>query len=122
MLGLEPMWGLRIVADPAAIERATFPDEAILLRVAPDEVIALRTRTVEIDDPHAIVEEEVGLVGVYGPPDVFLPHIEWQMPRDGSPAQGAVAGVPAKVFRDDDGDIWAVTHGAYAADLMARLR
>ncbi len=122
MPGVEPLRGLRIVADPAAIEDAAFPDEAILLRVAPDEVIALKVDALDLADPHAIVEAELGLVGVYGPPAELLPHIEWRLPDDGSPTQGAVAGVPAKVFRDDDGDIWAVIHAAYAAELLGRLR
>ena len=56
-------------------------------------------------------------------------HVEWPLPSERPAlAQGAVAGVPAKVFLPDGiggagaGDVLLLTATAYADELMDRLR
>jgi hypothetical protein len=51
----------RIVAMPAALDAATWPAEALVLRFAPDEVfITPPPAQVSLADPHAIVIAEGG--------------------------------------------------------------
>lgn len=125
--------GLRVVADPAAIDGARWssdPDESgqgqagvVLLRFAPDEAFAIGARRVELDDEHAIVTEERGFVA-WRPSvqaaSAIQRHTEW---RTGGEQldQGAVAGVPVKLVGDADHPIHVVTHAAYAAELAERL-
>ena len=103
MPALEPLPGLRVVADPAAL------DARALAR--PDDVDrpALRARTtrsrsaptgVEVDDPDAIVEPEAGFVGAWlAGRAVVARHIEWPLPTERPAlAQGSIAGVPAKLW------------------------
>ena len=131
MLALEPLHGLRVVADPAALDRVSWRGDldVTVLRLAPDEALAIGARSVEIDDAHAIVEEEAGFVGVWLTAEEFeasvLPHIEWPLPADDerpAVAQGAIAGVPAKLWLRTTGGALLVTQAAYADELAGRLR
>jgi hypothetical protein len=126
--------GVHVVASPDAIDTASWqrppaaPDdfEPLLLRVAPDEVLAIGATGVHIDDPDAIAEPEVGYVALMFPVDEFfevvLPRIEWRAP-DERPAftQGSVAGVPAKVYLDSIGAATVFVLAAYLDDLLPRL-
>jgi hypothetical protein len=137
---LERLAGLRVVADPAALHSAGWQGQDVtVLRFAPDDAFGLGALTVTLDDEHAIVEAEVGYVGVWLPLDQVLPHLEWPLPSARPVlAQGAVAGVPAKVWlpgRDAGrdvrgegqgagrgaGDVLLLTAAAYAAELAERL-
>ena len=131
MLAPEPLRGVRVVADPAALDAlaAGVPPGATLLRFAPDEALLIDAGLDEIRvaDPHAIVEPEAGFVAITLDLDVVARHTDWHLPEarlDGStqPAQGAIAGIPAKLVRRPDGRATIVTHGAYVADLVERLR
>jgi hypothetical protein len=120
---LEGRPGLRVVADPAALDAAHWAGhEVLVLRLAPDEALGLGATGVEVDDPHAIVEVEAGFAT--GLVDVarVVAHIEWSLPA-GRPtlAQGAIAGVPARLWLTED-RATLVVHAAYAADLQDRLR
>jgi hypothetical protein len=127
---LEPLHGLRVVADPEALDRASWRGDldVTVIRVAPDEALAVGARSVEIDDPHAIVVDEGGFVGAWLTAEEFeawvLPHIEWPLPADERPtvAQGSIAGVPAKLWLRATGGALLVAQAAYADELTGRLR
>ena len=77
---------------------------------------------VELDDEHAIVEEERGLVGAWCPFDAIRPQTEWAPPlQRPALAQGLVAGIPVKVWLPDAGDVLLVVAAAHADVLAERL-
>ena len=125
---LERLHGLRVVADPASLDRATWAGDGhgdvTVLRLAPDDAFAIGAASVDIDDEHAIVEAEVGFVGAWVDLAVVTPHIEWTPPTDRPAlAQGSIAGVPAKLWLPaDDGTAFLVIAAAYADELSERLR
>jgi hypothetical protein len=121
---LDRLRGLRVVADPPALDTARWHGEAVtLLRFAPDDAFALGADTVEVDDEHAIVEPEAGFVGAWVAVEDVERHLEWPLPTERPAlAQGFVATVPAKVWLPDDGEALLVTAAAYAAELEGRLR
>jgi hypothetical protein len=129
---LEPLRGLRVVADPVALDIARWVGtEVIVLRFAPDDALAIGATGVDLADPHAIVEPDAGFAGAWLPLDEVARHIEWPLPPERPAlAQGAVAGVPAKVFLPDGigiggggvGDVLLLTATAYADELTDRLR
>jgi hypothetical protein len=126
--------GMRVVAAPEAIDRAVWHDagpgpdefEPLILRFAPDDAFAIGATGVEVDDPHAIVEPEVGYMALMFPADEFVdavvPHLEWPAPIE-RPAfeQGAIAGVPAKLYLDSTGAAIVLVLASYLDDLMDRL-
>lgn len=126
--------GLHVVASPEAIDGATWRDdgpgpdefEPLVLRLAPDDALAVGATDVEIDDPHAIVEREVGYMALMFPADEFVdsvvPHLEWPPPTERPAfAQGAIAGVPAKLYIDSTGAAIVFVLAAYIDDLLSRL-
>ena len=127
---LEPLSGLRVVADPVALDAASWVGaDVIVLRLAPDDALAIGATTVDLADPHAIVELEAGFSGAWLALDDVAGHVEWPLPAERPAlAQGAVAGVPAKVFLPDGagarhvGDVLLLTATAYADELTERLR
>ena len=127
MLALEPLAGLRVVAQPGALDAATWEGDApiAVLRVAPDEALAIGAAGVEVADEHAIVEPEPGFSAARldsAGLEKVLAHVEFRLPADRPAlAQGKVAGVPAKLLLDEDGAL-LVVQTAYVADLEARLR
>ncbi|HEY8845496.1 MAG TPA: hypothetical protein VIM24_02460 [Candidatus Limnocylindrales bacterium] len=129
MLALEPLRALRVVADPHALDRASWRGDldVTVLRLAPDDALAVGARSVEIDDEHAIIEEEAGFVGVWLTAEEFemsiLPRIEWPLPADRpAVAQGSIAGVPSKLWLRVTGGALLLTQAAYADELARRLR
>ncbi len=125
---LEPLSGLRVVADAAALDAARWVgDDVIVLRFAPDDALALGARGVDLADEHAIVEAEVGFAGAWLPLEVVLRHVEWPLPADRpAVAQGSIAGVPGKVWLPGepagDGTVLVLTALAYADELAGRFR
>jgi hypothetical protein len=122
---LDRLDGLRVVADPAALDSARWQGAAgiTVLRLAPDDAFAIGATTVEIDDEHAIVESEPGFAGAWLPVEAIAHHTEWPLPVERpAVAQGAVAQVPARVWLPDDGDALLITAAAYADELASRLR
>jgi hypothetical protein len=127
--------GVRVVASPEAIDRATWEDngpgpdefEPLILRFAPDEAFAVGATGVQIADPDAIVEPETGYLALMLPVDEFvdfvLPRIEWPAPNT-RPAftQGSIAGVPAKLYIDTTGAATVFVLAAYLDDLLPRLQ
>lgn len=124
MRALETLPGLRVIADPAALDAARWDGHDVsVLRFAPDDAFAIGARSVEVDDADAIVESEAGYVGAWLPVDAVLPHIEWSLPTERPAlAQGSIANVPAKLWLPGDGDALLVTAAAYANELAGRLR
>ena len=124
MPALEPLRGLRVVADPAALDAARWQgDDVTVLRFAPDDVLAIGATNVDIDDEYAIVESEVGYAGAWLSIEDVAPHIDWSLPAERPAfAQGFVATVPAKLWLPDDGHALLLTPTAYADELAGRLR
>ena len=124
MPALDRLRGLRVVADPAALDGARWQGDGIMiLRLAPDDAFAIGATGVDVDDVHAIIETEPGFAGAWLPVDAVAHHIEWSLPTSRPAlAQGAVAQVPARVWLPDDGDALLITAAAYADELTSRLR
>ena len=125
MLALDRLHGLRVVADPAALDAARWhgTHDVTVLRLAPDDAFAIGADAVDIDDEHAIIEQEAGFAGAWLPVKAIAHHLEWSLPPERPAlAQGAVAQVPARVWLPDDGDALLVTAAAYADELAGRLR
>jgi hypothetical protein len=129
---LEPVQGVRVVATPEALDRAVWNprDVTLVWRFAPDEAYGWRAgapeTSVQVDDPHAIIELEHGFCGAYlMPADTaqLQDHSDFLWPTE-RPAivQGKIAGVPVKVWLADfeRGDCLLV-HAAYATELKDRL-
>jgi hypothetical protein len=119
---LERLRGLRVIADPAALDAARWSgDDVTVLRSAPDEAFGLGSHRVEIDDEHAIVADEAGFVGARCALGEVRDHIEWPLPpARPTLAQGSIAGVPARLWLTDD-EALLVVHAAYADELAERL-
>jgi len=126
VLVAEPLRGQRVVATPAALDDLTgaLPLGATVLRFAPDEALILGAGVDLLDpgDPDAIVVEEAGFVALTVDRAIVERHVEWALPPPEGFAQGAIAGVPAKLAWLPDGRAWIVTQAAYLAELEARLR
>ena len=126
--------GLRVVAMPEALDRAKWYDEGpgpedfepLVLRLAPDDAYAIGATAVDLADDHAIIESEAGYLALMFPADEFadsvVPHLEWPPPLD-RPAfvQGAIAGVPTKLYIDSTGAAIVLVLDSYADDLLGRL-
>lgn len=121
---LERLVGVRVVADPAALDVARWSGvDVLVLRFAPDEAFGVRATGIEVDDPDAIVVEEHAFVGGRVPLDAFAHRLEWALPTTRPAlAQGALAWVPVKVWlADDSGSAFLVAYAASAPELMDRL-
>ena len=119
----ELLEGLRVVANSAAIDAATLPAGASMLRIAPDDAIVAGAATLTIDDPFAIVEPEYAFVHWRLHPtefDVVRNHIEWPLPALGELGQGLIAGVPAKIVITPD-DVLLIVSAGLAHELSARV-
>jgi hypothetical protein len=117
----------RIVATPRALDAMVRPRDAIVLRVAPDEVLISALVTLDaIGDPHAIVERDTAWHGVWmDVPDAmaFLERAcEWELPYDRPAfAQGAVADLPVKLWIERE-RVLVVVPSPFASELDERMR
>jgi hypothetical protein len=120
---LDRLRGVRVVADPASLDRATWRgDDVTVLRFAPDDAFGVAATGIEIDDEHAIIEDEMGFVGAWLDPADVEPHLEWSLPpARPALAQGSIAGVPAKLWLPADGGALLLTAAAYGDELSRRL-
>ncbi|WP_420628207.1 hypothetical protein [Candidatus Leptofilum sp.] len=119
----------RIVATPHALDSADIPQSSLALRFAADELFItppLQDETIiTAHDPHAILVREGGFAGTWLPAAeaaAFLAHsCEWEIPN-GRPtfAQGAIAGIPAKLWLDDD-QVLFIVPAPYAAEFAERM-
>jgi hypothetical protein len=122
----EAIAATRIVARPAALDGAAWPAGALALRLAPDEL--LFTANIDprvVDDPHAIVIRESGFAGAWIASATALEFLtqacEWELPsRRPAFAQGAVAGLPVKLWFEED-RVFFLVPAAYLNDLLERM-
>jgi hypothetical protein len=114
VLELKRLAATRIVATPESLDEVTWPDEALVLRFAPDEVLVIPPMgSVPISDPHAIIIADGGFTGVWVDAAEVLAFLgrvsEWEMPEERpSEAQGSVAGVATKIWLDTDKFLFVV--------------
>jgi hypothetical protein len=121
---LEIVAGIRVVAAPDALDAARWQGADVdVLRIAPDEALALGASSAAVDDPDAIVEPEVGFaVALLDAAETrsLAAHTDWPIPEAaGALAQGKIAGVPARLLIGDP--TLLVVQAAYVDDLKARL-
>ncbi len=107
LAGLNRMPVTRIVATPHALNRlkvSPLPADAAICRVAADEIlIAPPIDALGISDSHAIIITDTSFAGLWLPTadaDYALARLcEWELPSTRPAfAQGAVAGIPAKLW------------------------
>ena len=126
MLALDRISATRIAATPEALDSAAWPDGALVLRLAPDEVLVTPMLAgFHLSDPHAIIVSESGFAGAWlaaaEAVEVLQRCCEWQLPtRRPAFAQGAVAGIPAKLWFETDRVLFLVP-APYAHDFAERV-
>ncbi|HEX5014684.1 MAG TPA: hypothetical protein VFV72_11075 [Candidatus Limnocylindrales bacterium] len=123
MPALEPIRLIHVVADPAALDAAPWVDDEVVLRIAADEALVGGGSAAVVDDPDAIVVDEVGFSAATlddGALAQLLGHVEFQLPPE-RPAlvQGKIAGVPAKLHVGEP--TLLVVQTAYADELRSLL-
>ena len=114
MLELKQISATRIVASPAALDKLAWPADALVLRVAADEVLV--TPTVDglsLDDPHAIIVPEGAFAAGWVAAEEALAFLEraceWELPGQRPAfAQGSVAGVPVKLWLETERVLFVV--------------
>ena len=99
---------MRIVADPASLDRIEAPEAGYLMRLAPDDLLVVPAPDrVEVADPYAIVEPEHGFSGAWFEVSelAMLQSVcEWEFPSERPAlAQGHVAGVAVKMLFSGSG-------------------
>jgi hypothetical protein len=118
--------GTRIVATPAALDAAQWPPDALVLRIAADEVyVTAPVAANAVADPHAIVAPDGGFVGDWLPAaealEVLERTCEWELPAARPAfAQGMVAGLPVKLWLEAE-RIFFMTPAPYQVDFEERM-
>ena len=127
MHALERLTGTRIVATPAALDAAIWPEGTLAFRLAPDELLVTpAVNATALDDPHAIVRLETGFSAVWldhvAAIDFLERECDWELPQE-RPAfgQGLVAGLPVKIWFEQNRVLF-IAASPFATDLMGRLR
>jgi hypothetical protein len=110
--------GIRITAAPAAIDAATWPSSAIVIRIAPDDAFVIDASLddavgIIAADPHAIVEDEPMFRGAWldGAQLAHLAdRLEWPLPTDRPVlAQGMAAALSLKLWLEPDRTLLVVS-------------
>ncbi len=126
MPDLKLLHGTRIVGTRAVLDAAVWPQNTLALRIAPDEVFVMPAISADfVNDQHAIVAPDAGFAGAWIVSDEALEFLqrscEWELPRERPAfAQGAVAGLPVKLWLEDDRVLFLVP-APYATDLEERM-
>ena len=109
MAHFDTLQGLRVVADPTAVDAVVtgLPAGSTALRIAPDDLLLVGyAGTPTCSDSHAIIESDLGFSGAWFTRTEFdrivRPHMEWSVPTDGRLGQGMIAGVGSKVYLAGD--------------------
>ena len=116
----------RIVATPAALDAAEWPDDTLALRFAPDELLVTPpVANLALDDPHAIIIADSGYAGVWLPEAEALAFLEraceWELPPQRPAfAQGAVAGIATKLWFEA-GRVLLIVPAPLIADFEERM-
>ena len=120
----EPLTGIRVVADPAAIDALTLPDGARPVRIAPDDLFILGAAPVMVDDPHAIVEPEAMFCGAWiaatDAEEWVATNADWHLPHGDGLSQGMVAALPVRILVDGERALVMVPI-SFASELEERL-
>jgi hypothetical protein len=122
----EPLRGTRIVAAPSVLDAESWPDDAVVLRLAADDLLVIHRGSlmVALGDEPIIQEKEAGFVGWWLTPeelDQVVTHLDWPLPAERPAlAQGLIAGVPAKLWLAQDRAL-LLCAAAYAHELEERL-
>ncbi len=122
-LVLEVLAVTRIVAAVGALDGAAYPPDAVIMRTAPDDAMVIGGGAVEVEDPHAIIQQDSGWTGVWvnaEPADAFLrTSCAWAVPDRPSFAQGMIAGLAIKLWQAKDRTLF-VFPTALTADFVER--
>lgn len=128
MPALETLTAMRIVAAPTALDSTQWPQNALPLRTAPDEILLLNASApISLPaDEHALIEPEGSFMGLWLPMSEALEFLErtcaWELPvARPAFAQGAVANVPVKLWLEPE-RILFIVQAPFAADFLERLR
>lgn len=125
MPAVEILGARRVVASAEALDRVSWPDRALVLRVAPDEVILIGPGDLVLDDPHALIEPDDGVAGVW----ISAVLAEDWVARAGgfelaetrpTLVQGRVAALPVRIWLERERALVMVPT-AFAHELEARL-
>jgi hypothetical protein len=125
----ERLLATRLVANPAALDSLTWPENSLVLRFAADEVLVAPPLDTAAEllalDPHAIIIAEAGYAGLWLPEAEALAFLErsceWELPQQRPAfAQGAVAGIPTKLWLGPKRVLFLIP-APYAADFEERL-
>jgi len=114
------------VGTRAVLDAAVWPQNTLALRIAPDEVFVMPAISADfVNDQHAIVAPDAGFAGAWIVSDEALEFLqrscEWELPRERPAfAQGAVAGLPVKLWLEADRVLFLVP-APYATDLEERM-
>lgn len=127
MLELKKISATHIVAAPAALDQAAWPAGTIVLRFAADEALVTPpVETLALNDSYAIVAPDGGFAGAWLPAAKALAALErtceWALPSERPAfAQGAVAGVPVKLWLEAE-RVLVVVPGPYVHDFAERYQ
>jgi len=124
--GVEAIKGRRVVAVPTAIDIAIWPPDAIVLRLAPDEVLVIGEGGLSINDRHAIIEEDSSLAALElsssQARDLIARLCDWEWSTSGKPlSQGLMAAIPVKVWSEPD-RVLVIVATSYIHEVEERLR
>lgn len=122
---VEILNGRRVVATPAAIDSGRFPSDALVLRIAPDDVLVIGDGSIDLADDHAIIEADAGWcalrVSQEQATEIISHRAAWNPPADRPVlVQGMIAGLAAKVYLDGD-DSLIIVATPFGAELEERL-
>ncbi len=115
----------RIISTKEAINQITVPAKHILLRIAPDEAYVYPKTAVSLEDEWAIIKTDSGWAGAWIEMDtavsIFEHTCEWELPsKRPSLAQGLVAGVPSKIWFEED-KVLLLVPASLAAEMEERV-
>jgi hypothetical protein len=109
------------------LDSAPWPSGSLVLRTAADEALVMPpVADLLLADPHAIIVAEGGFSGVWLAADEALAFLEraceWELPPERPAfAQGAVAGLPAKLWLEAE-RVLVLVPSPYMYDFEERLR
>lgn len=121
-LQFRPLVGIRATAKPTAIDSVVWPSAAIVVRVAPDDVLVIDATLddaapITVADPYAIVEHETMFLGAWLDPSqlaALVHKLEWVLPSERpSLAQGMVCGLAIKVVQLAERTLLIVSSSAF---------
>jgi len=124
VLAPEPLTGVRVVAEPAAIDALVIAAGSTLVRIAPDDAFVIGAAELSVSDPHAIVERETTFAGVWVDrslvSDWLARTAEWHLPHEDGLSQGMAAALPIKVLTTG-GRALVMVPVSFAHELADRL-